>query len=107
MMRCAERGCIVPDEAHASELCPSCGNPLQLVEHPEQAAEVSQEKLDGIEAPDFPEMVAALLHELHTARFVIVSYSTIGAAPLNVDVPQFLADTEELMEQIETNRTPT
>ena len=31
-MRCAQHGCLVPDEHHEDELCPVCGNPLHLID---------------------------------------------------------------------------
>lgn len=98
MFQCAQKGCHVPDEQAGSELCPVCNHPLSLVV---VEPEVSQEKLEGVEDPDYPEMVAALLEALQSAAVVIASYSTIGAAPLNVDVSEFLADTDELVAQVQ------
>lgn len=97
MFQCAQKGCHVPDDQAGAELCPVCNHPLTLVV---VEPEVSQEKLDGIESPDYPEMVTALLDALQSASVVIASYSTIGAAPLNVDVSEFLADIDELSAQV-------
>lgn len=88
-----QKGCHVPDEQAGDELCPVCRHPLMLVVVEPEGA---QEKPEGSEDPDYPDMVAALLEALQSAAVVIASYSAIGAPPLNVEVSKFLADTDEL-----------
>lgn len=105
MFQCAQKGCHVPDENAADASCPVCNHPLSLVVVDDKP-EVSQEKLDGIEAPDYPEMVAALLEALQSAAVVVASYASIGAPPLNVSTDEFLAEVDELVAQVQEATKP-
>lgn len=53
MMRCAQRGCEVPEGTDATGFCPVCNNPLQII----LTDEVSHAKLDEAGLPMLADLI--------------------------------------------------